>query len=41
MDIKYEIQIVHDVEVGYSDPLRAKIIPDFSIRSDFFNAKLD
>eukprot|EP00730_Choanoeca_flexa_P012726 TRINITY_DN4561_c0_g1_i1.p1 TRINITY_DN4561_c0_g1~~TRINITY_DN4561_c0_g1_i1.p1 ORF type:complete len:553 (+),score=159.79 TRINITY_DN4561_c0_g1_i1:51-1709(+) len=32
MDIKYPIQIVHDIEYGYGDPLRVKVIPDFSIR---------
>lgn len=32
MDIKYPIQIVHDIESGYGDPTRTKIIPDFSIR---------
>lgn len=32
MDIKYPIQIVHDIEYGYGDPLRTKIIPDFSLR---------
>jgi hypothetical protein len=32
MDIKYPIQIVHDMEYGYADPLRTKVIPDFSIR---------
>ncbi|MEA3357045.1 MAG: hypothetical protein U9Q67_01280, partial [Patescibacteria group bacterium] len=32
MDVKYPIQVVHDIEYGYGDPLRTKIIPDFSIR---------
>jgi len=32
MEIKYPIQIVHDIEDGYGDPLRTKIIPDFSLR---------
>ena len=32
MDCKGEIQVVHDIEDGYSDPLRAKQGPDFSIR---------
>jgi hypothetical protein len=32
MDIKYYIQIVHDIEYGYGDPLRTKINPDFSLR---------
>jgi len=32
MDIKYPIQIVHDIESGYGDPLRIKVIPDFSLR---------
>ena len=32
MDTKSGIQIVHDIEDGYSDPLRAKQGPDFSLR---------
>lgn len=32
MDTKAGIQIVHDIEDGYSDPLRAKQGPDFSLR---------
>lgn len=32
MKCKSNIQIVHDIEDGYSDPLRAKQGPDFSIR---------
>lgn len=32
MDIHENIQIVHCIEYGYGDPLRIKIIPDFSIR---------
>jgi hypothetical protein len=32
MDTKASIQIVHDIEDGYSDPLRAKQGPDFSLR---------
>jgi len=32
MDVKYWIQIVHDIEDGYGDPLRRKIIPEFSLR---------
>ena len=32
MDIKYHIQVVHDIESGYGDPLRIKVIPDFSLR---------
>ncbi|EDQ91547.1 uncharacterized protein MONBRDRAFT_31533 [Monosiga brevicollis MX1] len=32
MDCKYHIQLVHDIESGYGDPLRVKVIPDFSIR---------
>ena len=32
MDTKSNIQIVHDIEDGYSDPLRAKQGPDFSLR---------
>eukprot|EP00735_Rhodelphis_limneticus_P010975 TRINITY_DN4015_c0_g1::TRINITY_DN4015_c0_g1_i1::g.11978::m.11978 TRINITY_DN4015_c0_g1::TRINITY_DN4015_c0_g1_i1::g.11978 ORF type:complete len:562 (+),score=104.23,DnaI_N/PF07319.6/0.032 TRINITY_DN4015_c0_g1_i1:33-1688(+) len=31
-DIVYDIQIVHDIESGYGDPLRVKVIPDFSLR---------
>jgi hypothetical protein len=32
MDVKYPIQIVHDIETGYGDPTRCKCIPDFSLR---------
>ena len=32
MDVKYPIQIVHDIEYHYGDPLRVKVIPDFSLR---------
>jgi len=32
MDVKHTIQIVHDIESGYGDPLRVKVIPDFSLR---------
>eukprot|EP01025_Chloroclados_australasicus_P045610 TRINITY_DN49_c0_g1_i1.p1 TRINITY_DN49_c0_g1~~TRINITY_DN49_c0_g1_i1.p1 ORF type:complete len:916 (-),score=51.99 TRINITY_DN49_c0_g1_i1:206-2953(-) len=32
MKIKYWIQIVHDIEYGYSEPLRCKVCPQFSIR---------
>jgi hypothetical protein len=32
MDTKGWIQIVHDIETGYGDPLRMKATPDFSIR---------
>ena len=32
MDCKGEIQIVHDIETGYGDPLRVKATPDFSLR---------
>jgi len=32
MQIKYHIQIVHDIEYGYGDPLRIKVIPDYSLR---------
>jgi hypothetical protein len=32
MDIKYPIQVVHDIEYGYGEPLRCKVIPDFSLR---------
>ena len=32
MDVKTSIQVVHDIEDGYSDPLRAKQGPDFSVR---------
>jgi hypothetical protein len=32
MDTKHWIQIVHDIENHYGDPLGLKIIPDFSVR---------
>ncbi|CAL8470879.1 g10421 [Coccomyxa elongata] len=32
MRIRYWIQIVHDIEYGYGDPLRCKVSPEFSIR---------
>lgn len=32
MDMKGDIQIVHDIETGYGDPLRMKATPDFSLR---------
>lgn len=32
MDIRYPLQIIHDIESGYGDPLRIKVIPDFSLR---------
>ncbi|EIE20277.1 hypothetical protein COCSUDRAFT_67562 [Coccomyxa subellipsoidea C-169] len=32
MRIRYWIQIVHDIEYGYGDPLRTKVSPEFSIR---------
>jgi hypothetical protein len=32
MDTKGWIQIVHDIETGYGDPLRMKATPDFSLR---------
>ena len=32
MDCKGDIQIVHDIETGYGDPLRVKATPDFSLR---------
>ena len=32
MDCKGPLQVVHDIEDGYSDPLRAKQGPDFSLR---------
>jgi len=32
MDIKHPIQIIHDIETGYGDPLGIKAIPDFSLR---------
>lgn len=32
MNTKSTIQIVHDIEDGYSDPMRAKQGPDFSLR---------
>jgi hypothetical protein len=27
-----DIQVVHDIETGYGDPLRMKATPDFSLR---------
>jgi len=41
MDCKGPLQIVHDIEDGYSDPLRAKQGPDFSLRflDDTFSAQ--
>jgi len=32
MQIRHKIQICHDFETGYGDPLRVKAIPDFSLR---------
>lgn len=32
MNMKGDIQIVHDIETGYGDPLRMKATPDFSLR---------
>lgn len=32
LEVKHPIQIVHDIEYDYGDPLRVKVIPDFSIR---------
>ena len=32
MDTKMPIQIVHDIETGYGDPLRVKATPDMSLR---------
>lgn len=32
MDMKHDFQLVHDIEYGYGDPLRTKVIPDFSFR---------
>ncbi|KAF0982595.1 hypothetical protein FDP41_011525 [Naegleria fowleri] len=32
MDIRHSIQYVHDIEYGYCDVLRCKVIPDFSCR---------
>lgn len=32
MDVRNKIQVVHDMEYGYGDPLRTKVIPSFSIR---------
>lgn len=32
MDVQGPLQVVHDIEDGYSDPLRAKQGPDFSLR---------
>jgi len=32
MDTKMPIQLVHDIETGYGDPLRVKATPDMSLR---------
>lgn len=32
MDCQHDLQVVHDIEEGYSDPLRVKQGPDFSLR---------
>ena len=32
MQFSYHIEVVHDIEYDYGDPLRIKVIPDFSIR---------
>jgi len=32
MDAKMPIQLVHDIETGYGDPLRVKATPDMSLR---------
>ena len=32
MQFFYHIEVVHDIEYDYGDPLRIKVIPDFSIR---------
>ena len=32
MDCKAPIQVVHDIETGYGDPLRVKATPDMSLR---------
>jgi len=32
MDDKYPVQVVHDIEYAYGDPLKVKVIPDFSLR---------
>jgi len=32
MDTKMPIQLVHDIETGYGDPLRVKATPDISLR---------
>lgn len=32
MDIRHPVQVVHDIEYGYGDPLRCKVQPEFSLR---------
>ncbi len=32
MAVRHPFQIVHDIEHGYGDPLRIKVIPDISFR---------
>merc|ERR1719161_2675195 len=32
MDCKLPVQVVHDIETGYGDPLRVKATPDYSLR---------
>eukprot|EP01025_Chloroclados_australasicus_P058244 TRINITY_DN7297_c0_g1_i1.p1 TRINITY_DN7297_c0_g1~~TRINITY_DN7297_c0_g1_i1.p1 ORF type:complete len:634 (+),score=93.26 TRINITY_DN7297_c0_g1_i1:202-1902(+) len=32
LKIKYWIQVVHDIESGYGEPLRSKVVPQYSIR---------
>ncbi len=41
MDNHYWIQVVHDVETDYADPLAVKIIPDFSVRFPDVNPDVD
>ncbi|MBN2100351.1 hypothetical protein JW710_00440 [Candidatus Dojkabacteria bacterium] len=32
MDVKYPLQVIHDIEYDYGDPLRVKVIPAYTIR---------
>ncbi|KAK9831583.1 hypothetical protein WJX74_001220 [Apatococcus lobatus] len=32
MSVRHHIQVVHDIEYGYGDPLRTKVAPEFSLR---------
>lgn len=32
VQIHHWVQIVHDIECGYGDPLKAKVTPQFSLR---------